>query len=46
VSRQALLEPVAGTEMSLEQWAALPEDERLEELWAAVDRLAAPQAEG
>jgi Uma2 family endonuclease len=27
VSREALLEPLAGTEISLEEWAAMPEDE-------------------
>jgi Uma2 family endonuclease len=27
VTREALLEPLAGTEISLEEWAALPEDE-------------------
>lgn len=48
VTREALLEPAAGSEISLEEWSALPEDEpgevvdgHLDEMWAAVDRLPA-----
>lgn len=28
MSREALLEPAAGTELSLDDWAALPEDDQ------------------
>ncbi len=30
MSREALLEPAAGTELSLDDWAALPEDDQTE----------------